>query len=379
MQPAAFRGQAQDDGASSRRLSRAQLARHLVAARQYTNALLADLTDAQWTVPRERILNPFLWEIGHVGWFMELWCLRRRDPDRREQPSFLAAADRWYDSSNVLHDTRWTLDLPGRAATLAYNARVLEATLEALAQSEDNDAALYPFRLVLYHESMHAEALAYMRQTLGYPAGCVPAPPGAMTLPAGDVQLAGGRFALGLAPHEGFAFDNEKWRHEVALAPFAIAARPVSNDEFRVFVEAGGAPPRHWRRRDGGWQARDFDGWAPLAPDAPVRHVSARAAEAYCAWAGRRLPTEAEWEYAAVSGAIGPAGVWEWTASSFLPYPGFAPDRYADYSAPWFGTHRSVRGASFATPVRLVHPRFRNFYEADRDDIFVGFRTCAVN
>ena len=362
---------------ADRRLSRAQLSVELRAARQYTNALVADLTDAQCMVPMRPQLNPFLWELGHVGWFMELWCLRRRDLAARALPSLLTDADRWYDSSAVPHDSRWSLDLPGRAATLDYNAAVLDRTLRALASCDESDTVLYPFRLALYHELMHIEAFAYMRNTLAYPRGPIPLAVAKRNARQGDVRVAGGRIKLGLPPAAGFVFDNEKWAHQVELRPFSIAANAVSNAEFLAFVRAGGPAPRHWRQHEGQWQQRDFDRWLPLAPHAPVRHVNAFDAQAYCDWAGRRLPAEAEWECAAAGGAIAPAGVWEWTASAFEPYPGFSPDRYADYSAPWFGTHRSVRGASFATPAALVHPRFRNFFLPERADIFVGFRTCA--
>jgi len=382
-----------------RRLDRIALREGFLSAHQYTKALLADLADEQLHVPRLPIVNPFLWEYGHVAWFTENFCLRRAGQGDTRRPSMLADADRWYDSSRVAHDTRWSLDLPDRARTDAYVARVLEATLAALARAADGDEALTLFRLALYHEDMHAEAFAYMRHTLA-----MPAPPLAQAGPAdaggraGDVELDGGTFALGAPRGEGFVFDNEKWSHQVRVAPFAIARRLVTNAEFAAFVGDAGyrrddlwsaagrrwrdesrrEMPRDWRRDGAGFAERTYDAWRPLHDAAPVRHVTAHEAEAYCRWRGRRLPTEIEWEAAAVSGAIGPLGLWEWTSSAFAPYPGFTPDAYADYSAPWFGTHRVLRGASFATQPRLHHPRFRNFFLAERDDIFVGLRTCAL-
>jgi iron(II)-dependent oxidoreductase len=371
--------------------------RALLQARQHTTALVDDLDDAQWRVPKLPIVNPMLWEVGHVGWFMEHWCLRWRGPQRPPAPSLLDHADRWYDSRTVAHATRWDLDLPSRSATLRYLADVLEATLERLERTDDDPAALYFFQLALYHEDMHCEAFAYTRQTCGYPA-----PAAARAAPVagdGDVALAGGEFGLGAPAGEpGFVFDNEKWCHAARVAPFSIARRPVSQGEFAAFVDDGGyrrrelwseaglrwldeggaTCPRYWRRGDSGWQSRRFDRWLPLDGGAPMVHVTRHEAEAWCRWARRRLPTESERECAAVAGAVDAGGVWEWTASDFLPYPGFAPDPYAEYSAPWFGTHVAVRGGSSATPARIVHPRFRNFYLPDRGDIFVGFRTCAL-
>jgi iron(II)-dependent oxidoreductase len=370
----------------------------LLHSRQYTKTLIGDLSDAQWRVPYKPTINPVLWEIGHVGWFMEFWCLRWRGAEREPGPSMLADADRRYDSSKVAHGERWQLPLPSRLETLRYVDDVLQATQDALDRSDETDAALYPFRLALYHEDMHAEAFAYTRQTLGYAAPSVEV--NVFGAADGEAVLVGGEFEQGAPAHApGFVFDNEQWAHPVRLAPFAIARRPVSQGEFQAFVDDGGyrrpelwsdagrawlegsgsAHPIYWRLNDaGGWQRRAFDAWRPLDGSAPVAHVNAYEAEAYCRWSGRRLPTEAEWEYAAASGELAwGTAVWEWTATAFDPYPGFEAGPYSDYSAPWFGTHRSVRGASFATPRRLAHPKFRNFYEPHRTDIFIGFRTAA--
>jgi iron(II)-dependent oxidoreductase len=218
-------------------------------------------------------------------------------------------------------------------------------------------------------------------------------------------------------------FDNEKWAHPVTLAPFAMGRCCVTNAEFLAFVAADGYArrelwsqpgwhwrqaqvakhPVYWRQEGGSWYQRRFDRWVPLAGAEPVIHINAFEADAYCRWAGRRLPTEAEWEYAASMArptseanldhrsagpwdadapGNGPAhlfgNVWEWTSSAFQPYPGFAADPYADYSVPWFGDHRVLRGGSFATRSRLVHARWRNFYRPERSDMFAGFRTCAL-
>jgi iron(II)-dependent oxidoreductase len=411
-------------------------------ARRRTHALVGDLTDQQLLGPRLPTVNPLLWELGHIAWFQEKWVLRHAN----SRPPLRADADALYDSAAVAHDTRWDLSLPSRDQTLRYLADVEEQVLGRLRQRPRADEVYFTM-LGIYHEDMHTEAFTYTRQTLAYPAppwpGARRAGPAKAEAPwGGDVPVAEGTFRLGAEPGGPFVFDNEKWAHPVELRPFAIAQAPVTQSEFAAFVEDGGyrrrplwdiegwawreragaEQPTYWRRQQGGWQRRDFDQWVALEPHRPVIHVNWYEAQAYCRWAGRRLPTEAEWE-AAASGALEderkrlfpwgdsaptsnrgnldgqalgcagvaahPAGdspygcrqmignVWEWTADSFLPYPGFVPDPYREYSEPWFGDHRVLRGGCWATRGRLLRNTWRNFYRPERRDIFAGFRTCA--
>jgi iron(II)-dependent oxidoreductase len=414
---------------------------HLEAARRRVLALTEDLEGERLFGPRLAVVNPVLWELGHVAWFQERWCLRRR-PEGTLAPSSIADADSLYDSSRVAHDIRWDLPLLPPAATRDWLSSGLERVLEALARRPDDELQLYFAELCACHEDMHAEAFHHTRQTLGLPPPRVPAGPvrASDARRRGDVEFAGGRFLLGAIPDTGFVHDNEKWAHEVLVAPFRISSVPVTQGEWLEFVEEGGysrrewwseegwrwrsssasTAPQYWSRRDGVWLARRFGSWQEIEPDLPAIHVSWHEAQAWCRFAGRRLPTEAEWELAACGAAdspkpatpwgaevpdvehanlegssavsvhacaVGdtPAGVrqmlgnvWEWTASTFAPYPGFVPDPYADYSQPWFGTHKVLRGGSFATPVRLLRNTWRNFYTPDRADVFAGFRTCAA-
>jgi iron(II)-dependent oxidoreductase len=386
-------------------------------ARARLKAVADDLRGAREWGPKLAIVNPPRWELGHVGWFQEYWCLRRGNADSTD--SILPDADRWYNSATVPHLTRWDLPLPAFETTLAYRDAVLERVLAAPGDSAEDR---YFAGLAARHEDMHAEAFHYTRHTLGYPAPQLPLHPHpAGDSVAGDVAVPGGVFALGACDDGRWTFDNEKWAHPVVVAPFRMSRTAVTNSEYRGYVEAGGVPPSCWRRSADGWEQRRFDRWVSLADDEPVIHVSCHEAEAYCRHAGRRLPTEIEWEFAAtwdpVTGSkranpwgevpwtpelanlegndlasvhAYPAGdspfgfrqmtgnVWEWTASVFLPYPGFLRDPYKEYSEPWFGTHRVLRGGAFATSRRIAYPTYRNFFTPERSDVLAGFRTCAI-
>jgi gamma-glutamyl hercynylcysteine S-oxide synthase len=350
----------------------AELERDLLDSRARALRVTADLDGGRLLGPKLAIVNPPLWEIGHVSWFQEHWCLRKR-PDGSLADSILPGADSLYDSAAVAHDTRWNLPLPDLKATRAYGEAVLEGVRERLAREPESETLQYFVRLATFHEDMHGEAFHYTRQTLEYDA-----PDVSFSVASNeDLDFKRQAFLLGAKPGSGFVFDNEKWAHEVEVAPFRISRSVVSNAQYLEFVEKGGAAPRYWKQESGQWLQRRFDRWLPLAPDESVRHISWHEAQAYCAWAKRRLPSEAEWECA--SGQLQAGQVWEWTASTFNPYPGFVLDPYKEYSEPWFDTQKVLRGGSFATPARLMRPSFRNFYMPDRGDVFCGFRTCALD
>jgi iron(II)-dependent oxidoreductase len=415
----------------------ATLADWVIDAGRRTFDLVADFTDPQWLGPRHSTINPPIWEVGHLAWFTEKWVLRHAG----QRPPLWAEADALYDSAAVPHAARWDLPYPSVAETLDYLRQVRQAVLDVIARGP-SQCEQYFILLSVFHEDMHGEAFLYTRQTLEYPRPALAGSPAsrmkAGPLP-GDVTIPGGTLQLGAMAEEQFVFDNEKWAHPIEVRPFAIARAPVTQAEFAAFVEdrgytrrelwspagwewrarAGAEHPINWRRDGSGWLRRDFTDWVALEPHRPVVHVNWYEADAYCRWAGRRLPTESEWEMAAstepkhrfpwgdappdatranldatslgccdvaaLSAGDSTAGcrqmignVWEWTASDFGPYPGFVPDPYKEYSQPWFGTHKVLRGGAWPTRARLIRNTWRNFYTPDRRDVWAGFRTCAV-
>ncbi|MDP3650869.1 MAG: selenoneine synthase SenA [Rhodoferax sp.] len=393
-----------------RQLSGLELASALRDSRLRTWSLVEDLTPAQWNPPRQLGINRIAWELAHVAWFAEFWILRgphhcdAQGMVHAARPPRFCGPDALFDSARLAHAQRWVEAMPGRAELVPMLSGQLEACIAALPAGAPaaTDAAqdpLYFHRLALFHEDMHGEAFCWMRSALAYPA------PHGVTVPRLPVSRAltvpGTDTCIGYRDTQaGFAFDNERPAMAVCLGHFEIDSAPISAGEFARFVEAGGydhapywpheagvwrtnsacAHPQQWRRGpDGGWQMRWFDQWLPLDAMAPAMHLNAFEAQAYCLWAGRRLPTASEWEHAATTqpGFHWGHSVWEWTSSAFAPYPGFTPGPYHAYSQPWFGNHRELRGGAFASHDRMHHPRYRNFFQPHRTDVFAGFRTVA--
>ncbi|RBY77591.1 ergothioneine biosynthesis protein EgtB [Geodermatophilus sp. TF02-6] len=413
------------------------LARELSAARQRT-LHLTDHDEPELLRQHTPLLSPLVWDLAHVGQQEDLWLLRRGDARR---PGLLPAdVEALYDAFTHPRAVRARLPLLPPVEARAFCGEVRGRVLDRLARFGAEDDP-FDVAMVVSHEQQHDET---MLQALGVRSGPpllgagTPLPPGRPGVAGTSVLVPGGEFVLGVdAADEPFSLDNERPAHAVHVPAFRIGRVPVTNAEYAAFVADGGyADPRWWSAR--GWAHRVEAGlerpqfWGAegtrtrfgvveaLPADEPVQHVTFFEAEAYAAWAGARLPTEVEWEKAAVwdpatgrrrrfpwgaaeptpalanlggdalrPAPVGayPAGasaygveqltgdVWEWTSSAFTPWPGFRPMLYADYSAPFFGgDYRVLRGGSWAVAPSILRPSFRNWDHPVRRQVFSGIR-----
>ena len=319
---------------------------------------------------------------------------------------------RFYDAIENPRSGRSELPILRGDELRSYMDDVRSRTLDVLEDVDldrDDDPILrdgFVYEMLIAHEHQHNETMLQLLQMIDGYEPPLETPEDDVAAPGPEsVPVDGGRVDVG-APERGFAYDNERPRHEVDVAPFRIDRLPVSNGDFAAFVaEAGTDPPMYWKRDGaGGWVTTTFGRRAEVDPAAPVIHVDHHQATAFAAWAGKRLPTEHEWELAASGsdratanldhtafgtrptaprsesscGALGMFGdAWEWTSSEFRPYPDFVPFPYSEYSEVFFSRGYPVlRGGSWATRTNVIRTSFRNWDLPERRQIFAGIR-CA--
>ncbi len=356
--------------------------------------------------------------IGYAGWFQERWIARHvqrqrgeaADPNRPRLPSIHPMADPWFGPvASPERGPDWVRDrcdtaAPGPAEIRRYLADTLETTLDLLASTPDDDAALHGFRLALMHEDRLSERLAEAAQWLAVPV--IDQDPGSPGAPARmlrePLHVSGGPVTLGEVSRDGLVPPNERWAHTVNVPTFEIDAQPVCWGRYAEFVEDGGYDePRWWTAR--GWEWLQAQGRRVPRGIEQVRgavvaerrgrlrrlpatqvavHLTLHEAEAWCSWAGRRLPTEAEWARARATaehrGWIW-GDVWEWMLDAPRPYASGQGARVAGFSAaPPPRGWGLLRGASAWTLPRAAHPGLRRAAAPDRDDLFCGFRSCAM-
>jgi gamma-glutamyl hercynylcysteine S-oxide synthase len=387
------------------------IATRLQEAREMTLQLIEPLDNEQLNRVYSPILSPLIWDLGHIANFEELWLVQTiggREPLHGE-------LGRFYDAIENPRRSRGELPILRDDELRSYLEDVRERTLEVLEEidlDESDDPLLregFVYEMLLAHEHQHNETMLQLLQMVERydPVEIESAPATEPVAPGPDMVLVeSATHEIGAAP-TGFAYDNERPRHSVELPAFWIDRTPVTNGEFAAFVEETGAePPMYWERDGDGWARTAMGRSEPVDPLHPVVHVSWHQADAYARWAGKRLPTELEWEAAAagvdreranldlLAFGTAPAGayadaasehgavqmlgdVWEWTSSDFRAYPGFEPFPYPEYSQVFFGDeHKVLRGGAWATRRDVIRPSFRNWDLPQRRQIFAGLR-CA--
>ncbi|PHP20056.1 hypothetical protein CG471_08845 [Sphingobium sp. IP1] len=405
------------------------LAERYRAVRALTQALAAPLSDADATVQSMPDASPAKWHLAHVSWFFETFVLRDHVEGYRPfDDRFAYLFNSYYEAEGPRHarPMRGMLTRPSLTDVRAYRAHVDAALLAAMPHLPE--AACTLVTLGLQHEQQHQELLLTDLQHLFSLNPIAPAlfdAPRAMPAPVpGPLHWIEGREGLveiGDDGKAGFAFDCEGPRHKVFLRPHALAHRPITNGEWISFIEDGGyrdpalwlsdgwawvqaegiEAPLYWQRGEKGWTRFGLDGRQPVNPAAPACHISLYEADAYASWAGARLPTEAEWESAALNiaptsgeqldGAACPrpraaedgtsltqmfGDVWEWTGSAYRPYPGFrtAPGAVGEYNGKFMSGQFVLKGGSCATPRGHVRASYRNFFHPHQRWQFTGLR-----
>jgi gamma-glutamyl hercynylcysteine S-oxide synthase len=384
----------------------------LAGARARTLALLAPIDDADLVGQVSALMSPLVWDLAHVGHYEELWLLR----NLAGAPPTNELFDDVYDAFKHPRRDRPSLPILGPADARSFVADVRRRVLDVLATIDlDSDDPLvhdgFVYGMVVQHEHQHDETMLATIQLMEHFAhpdadGWRPAPVerDAAGTTEGMVDIAGGPSVIGTDAH-GWVYDNERPRHEVEVAPFRIDRTPVTNRQYRAFIDdCGYDDPRLWSaegwawrqetdveapqfwRREGGddWSRRRFGRREELPLDEPVQHVCWHEADAFARWRGARLPTEIEWEAAAARDgeADGPqrmlGDVWEWTDTDFDAYPGFVSFPYREYSEVFFGPeYKVLRGGSWATDASVRRATFRNWDYPIRRQIFAGFRCAA--